>query len=252
MTFLPIVMRELRVAARRRSTYWVRLLVALAAIIIGAGILFLYQGTPPELVGSYIFKSLTALSIFYCLISGRLTTADCISEEKREGTLGLLFLTDLKGYDVVFGKLVATSLNSFYGLLAVFPVLAIPLLLGGVTNAEFWRIALVLVTTFLFSLAIAMFCSSISTDARRAVAANFVLNLGLNAALPAIAGFIFFFNPARVFVPELLFSSPVYACILGFDAPYKFRPDAFWWSIAVIHGLTWLLLLLACRIVPRS
>ena len=58
-----------------------------------------YQGTPPELVGGYIFKALTALSVFYCLISGRLTTVDCISEEKREGTLGLLFLTDLKGYD---------------------------------------------------------------------------------------------------------------------------------------------------------
>src|SRR6185503_17831331 len=178
MTFLPIVMRELRVAARRRSTYWVRLLVALAAIVIGGAILLLYQqGTSPELVGGYIFKGLTALSILYCLISGRLTTVDCISEEKREGTLGLLFLTDLKGFDVVFGKLVATSLNSFYGLLAVFPVLAIPLLFGGVTNAEFWRIALVLVTTFLFSLAIAMFCSSISTDARRAVAANFALAL---------------------------------------------------------------------------
>ena len=28
-------------------------------------------------------------------------TADCLSEEKREGTLGLLFLTDLRGYDIV-------------------------------------------------------------------------------------------------------------------------------------------------------
>ena len=28
-------------------------------------------------------------------------TADSLSAEKREGTLGLLFLTDLRGYDVV-------------------------------------------------------------------------------------------------------------------------------------------------------
>jgi hypothetical protein len=61
-----------------------------------------------------------------------LGTADCISSEKREGTLGLLFLTDLKGYSVILGKMLATSLNSFYALTAIFPVLAIPLLLGGI------------------------------------------------------------------------------------------------------------------------
>ena len=45
-------------------------------------------------------------------------------------------LTDLSGYDVVFGKLAATSLRSFCGLLAILPVLAIPLLLGSVTGKE--------------------------------------------------------------------------------------------------------------------
>ena len=39
MTFLPIVERELRVAARQHSTYWMRMVLALAAIAIG---LFLY------------------------------------------------------------------------------------------------------------------------------------------------------------------------------------------------------------------
>ena len=55
-----------------------------------------------------LFWGLTGSAVFYCLLSGVWFTADCLSEEKREGTLGLLFLTDLKGYDVVFGKLVAT------------------------------------------------------------------------------------------------------------------------------------------------
>jgi len=33
-----------------------------------------------------------------------------------------------------------TSVSAFYGLLAALPVLAVPLLLGGITNAEFWRV----------------------------------------------------------------------------------------------------------------
>ena len=59
-----------------------------------------------------------------------------MSEEKREGTLGLLFLTDLKGYDVVAGKLVANSLNGFYALMAILPVVALALLMGGLTGMQ--------------------------------------------------------------------------------------------------------------------
>jgi ABC-type transport system involved in multi-copper enzyme maturation permease subunit len=111
---------------------------------------------------------LTGSAALYCLFSGVWSTADCLSEEKREGTLGLLFLTDLKGYDVVFGKLVATSLNGFYALLAVVPILALPLLLGGITGGEFARMALVVVNTLFFSLALGICVSAVcrSTWAR--------------------------------------------------------------------------------------
>ena len=39
MTFLPVAERELRVAARKRSTFWVRMIAALVAFAIGAGFL---------------------------------------------------------------------------------------------------------------------------------------------------------------------------------------------------------------------
>ena len=180
MTFLPIVERELRVAARRHSTFWVRLVLALAAIGIGFFLYLAHAQMPAPTLGKEIFGGLGALALAYCLASGRRSTADCLSEEKREGTLGLLFLTDLKGYDVVLGKLAATSVSAFYGLLAVLPVMAIPLLMGGVTNGEFWRTVVVLVNTFLFSLTIGVFASVLSRDARQA--------MGLNLLLPAGPG----------------------------------------------------------------
>src|SRR5271165_4992133 len=133
MTFLPIVARELRVAARRSGTYWVRCGAALALMIIGAWFFLMMPLQAPQQVSMFLFRILTALAIFHCLLRGVWSTADCLAEEKRDGTLGLLFLTDLKGYDVVFGKLAATSLNGFYALLAVVPLMAVPLLLGGVT-----------------------------------------------------------------------------------------------------------------------
>ncbi len=133
MIFLPIVERELRVATRRRATYWNRSITVILATILALYMLTTIGfSSSPAQAGAILFSTLTRLAFLGCLFSGVFLTADCLSEEKREGTLGLLFLTDLKGYDVVLGKLMATSLNAFYGLVAIFPVLALPLVMGGV------------------------------------------------------------------------------------------------------------------------
>jgi hypothetical protein len=251
MTFLPIVERELRVAARRRGTHWTRLLVAVFAILTGIGIFLANFGAPPNVAGQSIFMGLAILCLCYCVLSGRISTADCLSEEKREGTLGLLFLTDLKGYDIVLGKLVSTSFGALYGLLAVMPVLAVPLLLGGVSNGEFWRVMVVLVNTFLFSLAIGIFGSSISRDAHRTMAANFALVVLLMAALPlGLLGVIYFFE--RVVEPLALITCPLYSLYLCKDSAYKPHPDQFWASVCSIAMMTLLLLALASRIIPWS
>ena len=242
----PIVGRELRVSARQRGIYWTRLAIALVAILIGTGIFVVTLGLTAAQTGRHIFECLAGLQFIYCLAYGRRSTADCLSQEKREGTLGLLFLTDLKGHDVVLGKLAATSLKGFYGLLAVFPVLAVPLLLGGTTNGEFWRMVLVLVNTFLFSLAVGVFGSALSRDFRRAMAANLLLLLLLVAVPPAVALTMAYFS-GRPLIPELFFSCPAYSFYLCADKQYSMEADHFWSSVGIVHGLTWLLVLLGQR-----
>src|SRR3954467_106604 len=151
MTFLPVVARELRVAARRRYTYWTRFFAALATVALSTWIWgWLADGQPAEERGQIMFRSIAGIAFLYSLLAGVGITADSLSEEKREGTLGLLFLTDLKGYDVVFGKLAATSLNALYGVLAVVPVLAVPLLMGGLTIGEVGRMAIVVLNALFF------------------------------------------------------------------------------------------------------
>jgi len=256
MSFLPIVDRELRVAARRPRTYWSRLGIAFVAIAVGAVLLGVYSLEPQAQIGKTLFWALTGLSFVYCLFAGRLSTADSISEEKREGTLGLLFLTDLKGYDIVFGKVFATSLNSFYGLLAVFPVLALPLLLGGMTNGEFARMVLVLVNTFLLSLAIGICCSALSRDARRAYGGNLLMSLLILVLVPWLTAFLFGRYHATLVmsnpVPEFFLASPIYAAFAAEDTRYGFAAKYFWGSIAVTQVWIWLLLGIACRAVPRT
>ncbi len=254
MTFLPIVQRELRAASRRGGTYWLRSGYGVVAFIICV-FTFLAFIDSPERTGRHLFRALAWLAMPYCLLCGVKCTADCLSQEKREGTLGLLFLTDLKGYDIVLGKLVATSLSGFYGLVATFPILAVPLLLGGVTNSQFWWELCVLLNTFLFSLALGMAVSVLSRESHRAMGVTFAVLLLFAVVLPACAWLTQYYYPRnRTWIPEaLLLPCPVYALSLTTQA---FLPapkqSALFWSVVTVHGLSWLLLGLASGLVAAS
>jgi hypothetical protein len=249
MNWLPIVNRELRVAARKRSTFWLRVVAALTALVIGGGcmLLSLLPGTQMFKMGSVLFGILTWLCLAASLSAGLFFTSDCLSEEKREGTLGLLFLTDLRGYDVALGKLLATSLRSFYALLAVLPILAIALFMGGVSGAQYWKSALALVNALFFSLAAGMAVSAVSRDSQKALMGTLLLllllTLGGLAADSVIAGI-----RQRGFEPFWSLASPGYVLA----AASAFIGTSYWRALATTHLLAWALLALACALVPHT
>ena len=254
MTFLPIVERELIEASRRRGTYWIRLLSAAVGLGLGAMVLLIMREAPAAELGISLFRALAAVAYLYCLFVGVFRTADCLSEEKREGTLGLLFLTDLKGYDIVLGKLAATSLNAFYGIFALFPVMAIPLLLGGVTLGEFWRVVMVSMNLLAFSLAVGMFCSSISRDERRAMVVAFLIVLFFAAGVPLVAKLCEGWRLTRSWAPSVFISSPSYAAFMAFAATLKpgTGSNYFYASVLFTHALSWVLVGASSLIVPRT
>jgi ABC-type transport system involved in cytochrome c biogenesis permease component len=253
MTFLPIVSRELRVAARRRSTFLGRVVAAGVALVVAAW-MFLTIGSAsffrPQM-GTMIFGSLTFFAFVYCLLIGTRVTADCLSEEKRDGTLGLLFLTDLKGYDVVIGKLVANSLNAFYGLLAIFPVMAIPVLLGGVSGTDLIRTSALLVNTLFFSLAAGMFASAVAQNERKALGLTVLVIAVVSGGLPLLG----------VWWTESVLKGqgaamPAWSLLPSPCAAYSSikvgTGSKFWMSLGVTHAISWALLVAACVILPRS
>jgi ABC-2 family transporter protein len=252
MTFLPIVARELRVASRRWETYWVRCGAALVLLGLGAWYFLVRPGLAPHELAVGLFWGLTGSVVLYCLLKGVWSTADCLSEEKREGTLGLLFLTDLKGYDVVLGKLAATSLNGLYAVLAAVPILALPLLMGGVAPGEVGRMALVAVNTLFFSLAIGMCVSAVSRSPFKAMALTLGLIFFFAAGLPAWGAGLSLFGWTPKLSKGWFLASAGYSYYTALDVPYLMGQEQFWRSLAVIHGLGWVFLLLACVIAPYS
>src|SRR5205085_8468439 len=63
--------------------------------------------------------------------------------------------------DVLAGKFVASSATAFLGLFALMPMLALPLLLGGVTAERFVCLAIELTTTLLLSVSWGFLASSL-------------------------------------------------------------------------------------------
>jgi hypothetical protein len=247
VTSLPIVQRELLVAARRRLTFWSRIVAA------GGGFLAVVMivGVEPDAakagaLGAKLFRWLTFPAFAICLFGGALLTADCLSVEKREGTLGLLFLTDLKGYDVVLGKFVAHSLTAAFCLLAIVPMLALTILLGGVTAGEFWRAVILLLNALFVSLCVGVVVSVWSVSARNALAtAVFLIFIWL--VWPWL---ISHFSPRYLrHVPALF--NPITSLVNVFSTPIQ-RTDMFFGSIAVQHCIGWVCLGIASRRVQKS
>lgn len=250
MNFLPIVERELRVASRRPATYWGRL--QMAGMVMVPTFLMLWEPTGAMGMaqrGVMIFGIVSTISLYGVVFAAARWTADCISSEKREGTLGFLFLTDLKPRDVLLGKLSANSLGALYGLLAIFPILAIPLILGGVTMGDVLRLGLVLLNTIFFALSVAVLVSAVSWQQRQAVSMTVILLMGMALGVPAISAVVGSLVGGSSPLQWLMLLSPTFAA--GMITSYAAAPWQFWLSVSVTHLMGWMFFAIACRVLPR-
>lgn len=253
MTLLPVVAREMSVMARRKSMYWSRGVTAIVALLV---MLWLLIVSASQLsfaaLGGSIFLVLSSLCFVFAVLVGMQATADCVSEEKREGTLGLLFLTDLKGAHVVGGKFAASSLQAVLALIGVIPMLSLALLLGGVTLRQFGLVALILGNTMFMSLALGVFVSSLSQNERKAMVGTFV-GLFLVVLGPFVVAILS--RSYLGFMEELLAVSPLYAfaSLHASLNPFRFAgpPLYFWHSFVFTHCLAWFFLAASAWILPR-
>jgi hypothetical protein len=157
----PLLVRELRVQARSRLHFSMRLLGA--ATLLGGLVWCGWRlHSSALLTGSGLFGLLARMSVGLIWCIGPFLTADCIAQEKREGTLGLLWMTPLRPWQVVLAKSLARSVDGFTLLAAALPVFAIPLLMGGVGWPDVLRLALLQTSALTLSLSAGLMASSVA------------------------------------------------------------------------------------------
>jgi ABC-type transport system involved in multi-copper enzyme maturation permease subunit len=99
--------------------------------------------------GLLVFQLLTNVQLALLVFFSALSAAGSVTQEKDRRTFVLLLLTDLRNYEIVLGKLFGSLLQIALLLAGMVPVLALFLLLGGVSPEQLTQAALVLAATAL-------------------------------------------------------------------------------------------------------
>lgn len=127
--------RELHEGARRPALFRLRLASALAGAAL---VYYTVNGASGSMgqTGLRLFVGLHGLILaLICVVVPGLASGS-IARERREGTLGLLFLTPLTAVGIVLAKSAARALQALTIWLALLPVLTIPVLTGGVSGSN--------------------------------------------------------------------------------------------------------------------
>jgi hypothetical protein len=113
---MPIIERELRVALRKQQPVRTRLKVA--ALSAGGAALFLLFAalTGGQGIGRFLDEALCAVGLSFVLQAPHLV-AGSLAEERRNQTLGLLFLSGLGAGEVFASKFLSAALIAFTNLL---------------------------------------------------------------------------------------------------------------------------------------
>jgi ABC-type transport system involved in multi-copper enzyme maturation permease subunit len=152
----PIFNREFLTVPRREKHHVGRLAALGLLWVIGltawqATVGFQRSATLGETArfGLLFFQIITYVELTLLLFFSALSAAGTVSLEKDRRTFVLLLLTDMRDYEIVLGKMLGSLLPIVVLLLVTMPVLAMTMLLGGVSGEQVLQAGLVLLATSL-------------------------------------------------------------------------------------------------------
>ncbi len=155
----PLVGRELLAYARQPWTYWLRSLATLGAVLVLAVMGATGHNRTGSTDGLALFQGSVAVLFMIASLNGLRSACNCVGAERRQGTLTLLFLANLKLNTILTSKLVTNSMRSAFALLGTLPVMGLCVLLGGVSGLVFLKGALAILATVWLSMMIGLYQS---------------------------------------------------------------------------------------------
>jgi len=180
MNLRPVIERELICEARNPANYWLRLIAAAALLFVGGLYVLDEAASAQQWQGALLFQRMNLVILLTIFVLVPIMTADTIAREKREGTLGLLFLTPLKAREIVVGKCLIHGVRSLTLLVATVPMLALPVMMGGVSISQLLSTIAYDLSALCVALAAGICASVRQVEWFRAVAAALLMSFGLS------------------------------------------------------------------------
>ncbi|GEM_PF-6640951 len=199
MALSAMVLKEVQERAPTRRAALLRSAYVLA--LYGAGFIVFASGGEKAsgATGREIFVYLSYLQFFLAAALSPALTANAITSEKAQGTLGILFLSGMKSSDIVVGKLLPRLVDLATALLASLPLVLVYLLFGGASTAEYVQVYLVMAAVSLFAASAGMLFSVLLRNGGSAIILSY-----------AATGAYLYFPQAFPRFGSLLYLSPVY------------------------------------------
>jgi ABC-type transport system involved in multi-copper enzyme maturation permease subunit len=189
---LPLLAKELAEQAARKRTYVLRVVCAILAFS-GAYFTFTTASTydPNNLFsilgqGRGLFDKLLELQFVGIYLFLPAITCTAITAEKERGTLGLLFITRLGPWTIILEKLAARMTSMLSVLLLLMPLFAIAYSLGGVSAAEVWTAAWLLLISVFQVGSVSILCSAYSRTTVGAFLGSYMLMFLVLFGLPSV------------------------------------------------------------------
>jgi ABC-type Na+ efflux pump permease subunit len=212
----PVAQRELREGARRPLNYWLRVGAGAAGLLMVVYVLLSHARLKNEnIMGLFLFPRLHFMLMGLICLVAPCMTADCIAREKRDGTLGLLFLTPLTAGGIVAGKGLAQGLRALTLWVALAPVLTIPFLMGGIGWAEASAALALEFSALVLCLAAGLLASTLVRGRGAALVLALVLGGGLVAAFCWLAFGLFLAQIPTITLHDVLDSREALTFLLS-------------------------------------
>ena len=174
------------------------------------------------------------------------------SEERRNGTLGLLVLTGLRPLEIFAHKLFGAVWLATFSLLGGLPFFAIPFLTGGVLPTQFLCALVFLANALLFCIAVGLLASVIHSEGGQAQITAVAATAGLSLATPAMHWISQEISGVSALQEGWLTLSPAYAPFLVYTGFRGSSPQMFWACSSYTLVCSLIALLLSALILQRT
>jgi len=184
---VSIFMRELITRPRRRMFYTKRV-----AYVLGA-LAFLFVSSilaDPATRGLSIFMTLSYTSLVAMYVLPLFIASSMVMQERKDRTLGLLFMTDLRGTTIVTGKFLTALFSALLILGSVFPLFILTTILGGVQAEQVTKAFSILLGTTFLATSAGLFTGTVAKSERTVTWMIFGIALLVFALIPGIVALL--------------------------------------------------------------